>query len=173
MTASRKKRLLWAAGGAVILLAATVLFLRYRSGRAGGGFDSSGQPGPAGANPNQSGAQEPGGGASSVPGNLPDSLLTAPDQLQQQVQQTDAGSTESPQSISQAQAPVQGTSEVAGGSIGAPPDKGRAAEAQAQVVSNAGANVSAGVGSAAGWLAQRTQAPVITYQSHNIRALEE
>ncbi len=82
---------------AAVLAVALVLAMRARSASASD--LTSGNPGP---DLTGSAAQQPSGGAASVPGNLPDSLLTSPDPVQQQVQQTDAGSAQAPASLSSA-----------------------------------------------------------------------
>lgn len=73
----------------VTLALAGYLFVRSRNAAAAT-LDTSGTPGP---DLSGSAAQQPQGGAASVPGNLPLGLLSQPDQVQQKVQQTDAGGT--------------------------------------------------------------------------------
>ena len=89
MTASRRRALLIA--GALGLAVVAVLVLRSRGAAAAATVaDTSGTPGP---DLTGSAAQQPSGGAASVPGNLPASLLSSPDPVQQQVQQTNAGAS--------------------------------------------------------------------------------
>lgn len=96
MTASRRKTLLIVAGAALVVVAA-FLFVRHRASKAQAqqAQDNTGRPGPDLAG---SAAQQPNGGAASVPGNLP-GFVSQPDALQQQVQSFNAASNESPQAI--------------------------------------------------------------------------
>lgn len=91
---SRRTLLLAAAGGAVVLLA--VVLLRSRQAAAGRLDPTSGTPGP---DLTGSAAQQPSGGASSIPGKLPDALLVSSDPVTEQVQATDAGSEQAPASL--------------------------------------------------------------------------
>jgi hypothetical protein len=86
---SRNRTRLYLIGGALLALA-VILYLRHRSSAAANPLDSSGTPGP---DMTGSAAQQPSGGASSAPGNLPLALATQPDTLQEQVQQNDAGAS--------------------------------------------------------------------------------
>lgn len=79
-------------GAAVALVVAVVWWRRRHAGAVGPAFDSSGNP-TAG---NGSAAQQPGGGGGGAPGNLPTQLVSQPDQTQQQVQQADASSADTP-----------------------------------------------------------------------------
>lgn len=82
-----RSRWLIAAGVGVLLLAAYLLWARRAQG---GGIDTSGAPGPDHAG---SAAQQPSGGASDVPGNLPPELVSQPDPVTTQVQTTDASAS--------------------------------------------------------------------------------
>lgn len=88
------------------LAAAVVVVLLIRARGAGGSLVSSGTPGP---DLTGSAAQQPTGGASSIPGNLPPLLVSQPDALQQQVQQTDAsGGGSASTAAATASAPLSG-----------------------------------------------------------------
>ncbi len=82
----------WIAGAAVLVVAAYMIY-RRRSAGSSGSLDTSGTPGP---DLTGSAAQQPNGGAASVPGNLPNQLVSQPDAVQQQVQTTDTTSEQAP-----------------------------------------------------------------------------
>jgi hypothetical protein len=96
---SSRSTLLLLAGAAILVTVAVLL--AHRSSQAQAAQDSSGRPGP---DLTGSAAQQPSGGAASVPGQLPDTILTSTDPLQQQVQQADTSSSDSPQMLSLASA---------------------------------------------------------------------
>lgn len=90
-SSSPRRTWLYVAGGAVLLVVLLVVLRRRSSSNPT--LDSSGTPGP-----DQTGssvAPTPTGGAGSVPGNLPPLFVSQPDQVQQQVQQTDASGSSS------------------------------------------------------------------------------
>lgn len=100
---SDSPRWLWAVVAGVLLLA---LFMLYKARAASSStLNTSGTPGAATSG---SAAQEPTGGASSVPGQLPPFLVSQPDALQEQVQRFDTSSAESPQALNTPTSSVSG-----------------------------------------------------------------
>jgi hypothetical protein len=100
----------------VLLLAAYLIYTR-RAG-ASGAADTSGTPGP---DRTGSAAQQPNGGASSVPGSLPPLLVDQPDPLTSQVQTTDgSGSGEAPSTIAPSSVDPGGPMMPAANTPGAP-----------------------------------------------------
>jgi hypothetical protein len=95
--ASGARYALWIGAAAALALVAVFVLHRARSSSSSSANDNSGRPGPDLSG--SSAAQEPGGGASSIPGKLPDALLVASDPLGQQVQTTDTSSPQSPQML--------------------------------------------------------------------------
>lgn len=96
-TSSSSKRRLLIAGG--VVLAAVLVYVLYRRTRSSSSLDTSGTPGPDRTG-SASNLGPSGGGASAGVGQLPATLVSQPDQLQTQVQQTDTTNGESPTSIS-------------------------------------------------------------------------
>lgn len=86
---SRGNRWLWIVAALLLLAGGYLLWTRRASAS---GLSTSGNPR---RDLTGSDAQQPNGGAASVPGNLPPFLVSQPDALQTQVQQAQGGSPES------------------------------------------------------------------------------
>jgi len=93
-SSSRRRTLLIVAGVVALALVGVYLYRARQSTAAAA--NTSGTPGP---DLTGSAAQTPSGGGASSAGSLPDSLITSPDVLQQQVQQTDGSSAQAPASL--------------------------------------------------------------------------
>lgn len=90
-THPRLRYVLWAGAAAALALVAWFVVSHKRASSATAATDTSGRPGP---DLSGSAAQQPNGGAASVPGNMP--LLVQPDGLQTAVQLAAADSGQSP-----------------------------------------------------------------------------
>lgn len=86
-TGSNRRTLLIVGG---LALAVVVFVILRRRSSSGSTLDTSGTPGP---DLTGSASLAPNGGGANSPGQMPQTLLTQPDTLQQQVQTTDAGPT--------------------------------------------------------------------------------
>lgn len=88
-------RWLWVVVAGVLLLTIYLVWSRRAQAAA---LNTSGTPGP---DLTGSRAQQPNGGAASIPGSLPNLLVDQPNALTDQVQTTDTSSAESPQALAQ------------------------------------------------------------------------
>ena len=94
---ARNRRVLIGVGVAIVAVVVAVVVARRAQAAGNPTAEQLGSGFPAGGRS----AQQPSGGASNTPGNLPGYLVNQPDALQQEVQRTEAGSVDVPQSLAQ------------------------------------------------------------------------